>query len=152
MWPSAGKADALLGLCPRDGNCSSYWTMSNSALLPVVTSECPKNRDLPCRVLSLISDMRPTRGSDNSVCPVFTDRTSCCDVKSLSGDAIHVRRSLKLSCLKNTGYKQNYVLEIVPWQCKIKTEPQSDTISDLTTTSFSVKFRHLFHVMTLDFY
>ena len=115
------------GVLPPGDHCSSYWSMSKSGLLPVVTPECPENSDLPCRVLSLILDLRLPHGSDNSVCPVFTDRTSCCDVKSLSVDAIHVRKSLKLSCLKNTGYKENYVLEIVPWQCKIKTEPQLDT-------------------------
>ena len=38
-----------------------------------------------------------------------------------------VRKSLKLSYLKNRGYKKNYVLEIVPWECRIKTETELDT-------------------------
>ena len=127
LGPSAGKAEALLGLCPRDSHCSSYCKVSKSGLVPMVRSECSENSDLPWHVLSLISDLRSTHGSDNSVYPFFTDRTSCCDVKSLSGDAIRVKKSLQVSSLKITGYKENYVLEIVPWQCKIKTEPELDT-------------------------
>ena len=69
------------GVLPPGDHCSSYWTLSKSGLLPVVTPECPDNSDLPWRVLFLISDLRLPHGSDNSVCPVFTDRTSCCNIK-----------------------------------------------------------------------
>ena len=58
------ESSPVLGLCPRGRHCSSVWP----CLWPHL--RFPRTADLPCPVLSLISDLRPTHGSDNSACPV----------------------------------------------------------------------------------
>ena len=50
-----------------------------------------RTADLPCPVLSLMADLRPTHGSDNSACPVSQIERPAKTRKAFSGDAVSER-------------------------------------------------------------